>query len=116
MEIRYLREYRALGTAGGLYHCQYTVTFLIHSPAQKRRVNLCLLFLFFLLPWIFANPSVRDAILPNLKEFFVINADICSSFPLDQLIDLHSKHRGVGTIMGVNVRSPCFRLERSLSG
>lgn len=48
---------------------------------------------------------VRDAILPNLKEFFVINADICSSFPLEQLTDLHSKHRGVGTIMGVKVRA-----------
>jgi mannose-1-phosphate guanylyltransferase len=33
----------------------------------------------------------------------VINADICSSFPLSELSDLHSKHRGVGTILGVNV-------------
>lgn len=66
LKITYLREYRALGTAGGLYH-------------------------------------FRDTILPNLDKFFVINADVCSSFPLEEMLDLHSKHRGVGTIMGVTV-------------
>lgn len=64
----YLREYKALGTAGGLYH-------------------------------------FRDAILraPVPDHIFICNIDICSTFPFEKLLDVHTKHRGVGTIMGVPV-------------
>ncbi|KAK8854716.1 hypothetical protein IAR55_003455 [Kwoniella newhampshirensis] len=67
--ISYLREYKALGTAGGLYH-------------------------------------FRDSILrpPVPQNIFICNIDICCSFPFTEMIALHSKHRGVGTIMGVNVK------------
>ncbi|KAK6910735.1 mannose-1-phosphate guanylyltransferase [Kwoniella mangroviensis CBS 10435] len=67
--ISYLREYKALGTAGGLYH-------------------------------------FRDSILrpPVPQNIFICNIDICSAFPFTEILELHSKHRGVGTIMGVNVR------------
>ncbi|CED82356.1 GDP-mannose pyrophosphorylase [Phaffia rhodozyma] len=67
MGISYLREFKAMGTAGGLYH-------------------------------------FRDVILRNSPDqIFVLNADICSSFPLKSLQEFHSKHRGVGTIMGKKV-------------
>ncbi|KAI5455332.1 hypothetical protein NCC49_000146 [Naganishia albida] len=66
LSISYLREYRSLGTAGGLYH-------------------------------------FRDSLLPNLGMLFVLNADICSSFPLADLMSMHQRHRGVGTMMGVPV-------------
>lgn len=64
----YLREYKALGTAGGLYH-------------------------------------FRDAILraPVPDHIFICNIDICSTFPFEKMLDVHTKHRGVGTIMGVPV-------------
>eukprot|EP00128_Syssomonas_multiformis_P017306 Colp12_sorted_trinity150504_noHs@16276 len=65
--MRYLREYLALGTAGGLYH-------------------------------------FRDQILSgNPDSFFVLHADIASSFPLNEILEFHQKH-GDGkhhTMMGV---------------
>jgi len=66
LSITYLREYRSLGTAGGLYH-------------------------------------FRDTISANMSNFFVINADICCSFPLADMIQAHERHRGVGTMFGVTV-------------
>ena len=50
---RYLQEYSALGTAGGMYH-------------------------------------FRDQILTGNPElFFVINADVCGDFPLQEMLDFH---------------------------
>ncbi|CAH7687817.1 nucleotide-diphospho-sugar transferase [Phakopsora pachyrhizi] len=67
LQIRYLREYEALGTAGGLYH-------------------------------------FRDAILKGFPEqIYVLHSDIASSFPLSELKSFHDRHRGVGTLMGVQV-------------
>ncbi|WVQ80063.1 hypothetical protein IAT38_002164 [Cryptococcus sp. DSM 104549] len=67
--ISYLREYKALGTAGGLYH-------------------------------------FRDSILrpPVPQHIFICNIDICCAFPFSEMLELHAAHRGVGTIMGVNVK------------
>jgi mannose-1-phosphate guanylyltransferase len=51
--IRYLQEYAALGTAGGMYH-------------------------------------FRDQILTGNPElFFVMNADVCGDFPLQDILDFH---------------------------
>nr|XP_020647757.1 mannose-1-phosphate guanyltransferase alpha isoform X1 [Pogona vitticeps] len=51
--IRYLQEYAALGTGGGIYH-------------------------------------FRDQILSgNPEAFFVLNADVCSAFPLDEMLSFH---------------------------
>lgn len=66
-KINYLREYQALGTAGGLYH-------------------------------------FRDAILKNKPErFFVINADVCCSFPLDQMLKLFEEKDAEAVILGTRV-------------
>ncbi|XP_025080553.1 mannose-1-phosphate guanyltransferase alpha-A-like isoform X2 [Pomacea canaliculata] len=55
IQIRYLQEYNALGTAGGLYH-------------------------------------FRDQILTGGPEmFFVMNADVCGDFPLQEMQDFHRK-------------------------
>ena len=46
----------------------------------------------------------RDAILKgNPNQIFVIHADICFSYPLEEMQQFHESHRGVGTIMGVKV-------------
>lgn len=37
------------------------------------------------------------------QNIFICNIDICSSWPLIEMMELHGKHRGVGTILGVNV-------------
>ncbi|KAJ1567965.1 Proteasome subunit alpha type-2 [Cladochytrium tenue] len=65
--IRYLREYQALGTGGGLYH--------------------------------FRNEILRGS--PDL--FFVLNADIASSFPLEDMLAFHVEKKAVATMMGIHV-------------
>ncbi|XP_059167206.1 mannose-1-phosphate guanyltransferase alpha-B-like isoform X2 [Physella acuta] len=66
IQIRYLQEYTALGTAGGLYH-------------------------------------FRDQILTgNPEMFFVMNADVCGDFPLQDMLTFH-RERGpgaYGTVLG----------------
>lgn len=49
---------------------------------------------------------VRDSILrpPVPQHIFICNIDICSSFPFTDMLELHSKHRGVGTMLGVHVK------------
>jgi mannose-1-phosphate guanylyltransferase len=67
LRIQYLREYQALGTAGGLYH-------------------------------------FRDAILKNKPErFFVLNSDVCCSFPLGEMLDLFEEKDAEAVILGTRV-------------
>nr|POF04563.1 putative mannose-1-phosphate guanyltransferase [Quercus suber] len=67
ISIKYLREYTALGTAGGLYH-------------------------------------FRDAILKGRPDrFFVLNADVCCSFPLDQMLQLFEEKDAEAVILGTRV-------------
>jgi mannose-1-phosphate guanylyltransferase len=66
-KVTYLREYQALGTAGGLYH-------------------------------------FRDAILKGKPErFFVLNADVCCSFPLEQMLQLFEEKDAEAVILGTRV-------------
>ncbi|KAI9794607.1 MAG: Proteasome subunit alpha type-2 [Peltula sp. TS41687] len=67
LTIKYLREYQALGTAGGLYH-------------------------------------FRDAILKGRPDrFFVLNADVCCSFPLNDMIKLFEDKKAEAVILGTRV-------------
>jgi mannose-1-phosphate guanylyltransferase len=69
LHSRYLQEYTALGTAGGIYH-------------------------------------FRDQILAgNPDYFFVMNADVCGDFPLQEMLDFHkSKPSGTFcTMLGTEV-------------
>ncbi|KAJ3417189.1 hypothetical protein HDV05_006395 [Chytridiales sp. JEL 0842] len=67
VSIRYLREYQALGTGGGLHH-------------------------------------FRDEILRgNPDKFFVLNADIASSFPLTSMLEFHNNSKAVASLMGFRV-------------
>jgi len=65
--IQYLREYQALGTAGGLYH-------------------------------------FRDAILKGKPDrFFVLNSDVCCSFPLEAMLKLFEEKDAEAVILGTRV-------------
>ncbi len=67
LKIKYLREYEALGTAGGLYH-------------------------------------FRDEILKGRPErFFVLNADVCCSFPLLDMLALFESRDAEAVILGTRV-------------
>ncbi|RVX72518.1 hypothetical protein B0A52_03708 [Exophiala mesophila] len=67
IKIQYLREYQALGTAGGLYH-------------------------------------FRDAILKGKPDrFFVLNSDVCCSFPLDAMLKLFDEKDAEAVILGTRV-------------
>ncbi|RYP22765.1 hypothetical protein DL767_008992 [Monosporascus sp. MG133] len=67
LPIKYLREYQALGTAGGLYH-------------------------------------FRDAILKGRPErIFVLNSDVCCSFPLNEMAKLFDDKDAEAVILGTRV-------------
>ncbi|KAK1759896.1 hypothetical protein QBC47DRAFT_294046 [Echria macrotheca] len=67
LSIKYLREYQALGTAGGLYH-------------------------------------FRDAILKGRPEhIFVLNSDVCCSFPLNEMLKLAQDKDAEAVILGTRV-------------
>ena len=67
LPIKYLREYQALGTAGGLYH-------------------------------------FRDAILKGRPErIFVLNSDVCCSFPLNEMAELFNNKDAEAVILGTRV-------------
>ncbi|RXM29514.1 Mannose-1-phosphate guanyltransferase alpha-A [Acipenser ruthenus] len=62
--IRYLQEYSALSTAGGIYH-------------------------------------FRDQILSGGPEaFFIMNADVCSEFPLLEMLEFQKEHGNTHVILG----------------
>lgn len=65
--IQYLREYQALGTAGGLYHFRDTI--------------------------LRSNPT----------DLFVLHADVCCSFPLEEMQKLHHDRDAIATILGTKV-------------
>ena len=67
ISVRYLREYQALGTAGGLYH--------FRDPILKGRPD----------------------------RFFVLNADVCCSFPLEQMLRLFEEKDAEAVILGTRV-------------
>ncbi|CAN6617464.1 mannose-1-phosphate guanyltransferase [Trichomonascus vanleenenianus] len=67
LSVKYLREYKAMGTAGGLYH-------------------------------------FRDVILKgNPSKFFVIHADVCSSFPLAEMNRMFDEKKAKAVILGTRV-------------
>lgn len=67
LPIKYLREYQALGTAGGLYH-------------------------------------FRDVILKGRPErIFVLNSDVCCSFPLNEMEQLFNDRDAEAVILGTRV-------------
>ncbi|KAK2067312.1 hypothetical protein P8C59_001063 [Phyllachora maydis] len=67
LTIKYLREYQALGTAGGLYH-------------------------------------FRDALLKGRPErIFVMNSDVCCSFPLNDMLRLFQDKDAEAVILGTRV-------------
>jgi mannose-1-phosphate guanylyltransferase len=67
LSVKYLREYQALGTAGGLYH-------------------------------------FRDVILKGRPDkLFVLNADVCSSFPLAEMLRLFNDKDAEAVMLGTRV-------------
>lgn len=69
LRLQYLREYTALGTAGGLYH-------------------------------------FRDAILKGRPErIIVLNADVCCSFPLGEMLKLFEEKDAEAVILGTRVNN-----------
>jgi mannose-1-phosphate guanylyltransferase len=73
VSVKYLREYQALGTAGGLYH-------------------------------------FRDAIMKgNPDRIFVLNADVCCSFPLEQMLQLFEEKNAEAVILGTRVQADAAR-------
>ncbi|WOL16964.1 Mannose-1-phosphate guanyltransferase alpha [Canna indica] len=71
--VRYLREDKPHGSAGGLYYFRYTI--------------------------LEENPS----------HIVLLNCDICSSFPLPNMLEAHKRYGGMGTMLVIKVlvKSAC---------
>ncbi|CAF2140045.1 unnamed protein product [Brassica napus] len=65
--VRYLREDKPHGSAGGLYH--------------------------------FRNLIMED----NPSHIFLLNCDVCCSFPLPEMLEAHRKYGGIGTLLVIKV-------------
>ncbi|KAH0614631.1 uncharacterized protein H6S33_000267 [Morchella sextelata] len=73
LTIKYLREYTALGTAGGLYH-------------------------------------FRDAIMKgNPSRLFVLNADVCCTFPLTEMLEVFEEKEAEAVLLGTKVGDDAAR-------
>lgn len=65
--VRYLREDKPHGSAGGLYH-------------------------------------FRDLIMEdNPSHIFLLNCDVCCSFPLPEMLEAHKEYGGIGTLLVIKV-------------
>ncbi|XP_068641500.1 uncharacterized protein [Aristolochia californica] len=65
--VRYLKEDKPLGSAGGLY-------------------------------------NFRDRIMEDSpSHIFLLNCDVCCSFPLPEMLDAHKRHGGMGTVLVIKV-------------
>ncbi|KAI9356693.1 nucleotide-diphospho-sugar transferase [Pilaira anomala] len=67
LNLKYLREYQALGTAGGIYH--------------------------------FRDEIIRG----NPHQFFVMHVDVACTFPLNEMLSAHMKHRGLCTMLSTKI-------------
>uniref|UniRef100_A0A1J3GGR5 Mannose-1-phosphate guanyltransferase alpha-B n=1 Tax=Noccaea caerulescens TaxID=107243 RepID=A0A1J3GGR5_NOCCA len=65
--VRYLREDKPHGSAGGLYH--------------------------------FRNLIMED----NPSHIFLLNCDVCCSFPLPEMLEAHRGYGGIGTLLVIKV-------------
>ncbi|KAH0875912.1 hypothetical protein HID58_073274 [Brassica napus] len=65
--VRYLREDKPHGSAGGLYH--------------------------------FRNLIMED----DPSHIFLLNCDVCCSFPLPEMLEAHRKYGGIGTLLVIKV-------------
>lgn len=73
LTIKYLREYTALGTAGGLYH-------------------------------------FRDAIMKgNPSRLFVLNADVCCTFPLTEMLEVFEEKEAEAVLLGTKIGDDAAR-------
>ncbi|KAJ8428268.1 hypothetical protein Cgig2_009967 [Carnegiea gigantea] len=81
--VRYLREDKPDGSAGGLD------TIVEDSP-------VLISFSFYSLQ--------HTPTLGKKSQIFLLNCDVCSSFPLPEMVEAHRRYRGMGTILVSKVR------------
>ncbi len=87
LPVRYLQEYTAMGTSGGIFHFRDRIL----SGGTGARKSLETLLVPYFLPILCAVPP---------DTFFVMNGDVCADFPLAEMYAFHcSKGQATVTMM-----------------
>ncbi|KAG5522882.1 hypothetical protein RHGRI_034881 [Rhododendron griersonianum] len=88
--VRYLREDKPHGSAGGLYNFRDLI--LEDNPV----------FIFCYYTSAKASP-LTFVIVERISHIFLLNCDVCCSFPLPEMLEAHRRYGGMGTILVIKV-------------
>ncbi|KAG5522883.1 hypothetical protein RHGRI_034881 [Rhododendron griersonianum] len=93
--VRYLREDKPHGSAGGLYNFRDLI--LEDNPV----------FIFCYYTSAKASP-LTFVIVERISHIFLLNCDVCCSFPLPEMLEAHRRYGGMGTILVIKVSIQMF--------
>ncbi|PPR82441.1 hypothetical protein GOBAR_AA38276 [Gossypium barbadense] len=86
--VRYLREDKPHGSAGGLYNFRDLIM-------EDNPVYILTYFLLRGISFIEKNTQA--------SHIFLLNCDVCCSFPLPEMLEAHKRYGGMGTILVIKV-------------
>ncbi|KAI8528983.1 hypothetical protein RHMOL_Rhmol12G0190900 [Rhododendron molle] len=95
--VRYLREDKPHGSAGGLYNFRDLILednpvfiFCYYTSAKAS-------------PLTFVIVERISYICASQSHIFLLNCDVCCSFPLPEMLEAHRRYGGMGTILVIKV-------------
>ncbi|PPD90321.1 hypothetical protein GOBAR_DD12723 [Gossypium barbadense] len=100
--VRYLREDKPHGSAGGLYNFRdlimednpvYILTYFLLRGISFIEKNTQAVICLFVHIYIYFDKS----------HIFLLNCDVCCSFPLPEMLEAHKRYGGMGTILVIKV-------------
>ncbi|KAK4795051.1 hypothetical protein SAY86_013045 [Trapa natans] len=103
--VRYLKEDKPHGSAGGLYSFRDQI--MEDGPVQILIFYLCeLAFLSFLIYHLerqLCYSCKKNATPEQNSLIFLLNCDVCCSFPLPEMLEAHRRYGGIGTLLVIKV-------------
>ncbi|XP_045818622.1 mannose-1-phosphate guanyltransferase alpha-like isoform X1 [Trifolium pratense] len=104
LPVRYLKEDKPHGSAGGLYNFKDLImeedpVFYLYLSISYMLAN----YLVLVICSCSCSCSWGSSYFLLQSHIFLLNCDVCCSFPLPQMLDAHKKYGGMGTILVVKV-------------
>ncbi|RZC93167.1 hypothetical protein C5167_029144 [Papaver somniferum] len=103
--VRYLREDKPHGSAGGLYNFKNLI--MEDNPPSDHDIppqRMHHLKEFKLYRWVPRHDRLQ------LSEIVLLNFDVCCSFPLPNMLEAHKKYGGMGTLLVIKVSAESANL------
>ncbi|CAN0900710.1 Mannose-1-phosphate guanyltransferase alpha [Linum grandiflorum] len=94
--VRYLREDKPHGSAGGLYNFRDLIM-------EDDPVFILTLFSFGGCEDIIDTLNTDTLFLFRQTHIFLLNCDVCCSFPLPEMLEAHRRYGGIGTLLVIKV-------------